>query len=74
MILLDDVKAKDAELKNQKAEINKIKSSAKKNSVLSLEMEAYEKSLKDVSQKLESKSLRVTEVRISISFFMSVSR
>lgn len=34
-------------------------------------MEAYEKSLKDVSQKLESKSLRVTEVRIFISGLIS---
>lgn len=59
---LDEIKAKEAEIKTHKGEINKIKTSLKKNNVLNLEMEAYEKSLKESSQKLEVKTLRVTEV------------
>lgn len=63
------MKARKAELdskmdeeKKLKSELNKIKSSVKKNNVLNLEMEAYEKSLKEISQKLESKNLQLAEV------------
>lgn len=69
LLFPDEIKAKETEIKNHKTEINKIKASVKKNNVLNLEMDAYEKSLKESSQKLEVKTLRVTEVcEISIHY------
>lgn len=65
MTISDENTGKAAEIKAQKAELNKIKASMKKNNVLNLEMEAYEKSLKEVSQKLETQTMRVTELESS---------
>ena len=53
-----DLKAKDTEL-------NKVRASFKKNNVLNLEMEASEKSLKEISQKLESRNVQLTEVSLT---------
>lgn len=64
LYISDEIATKATEIKNQKSELNKIKASMKKNNVLNLEVEAYEKSLKESSQKLETKNLRVAEVNI----------
>lgn len=66
----DQVKQKDAEIGTKvqeiaklKADLNKMQNSMKKNSVLNLEVEAYEKSLTEISEKLESQVKQLTEAR-----------
>lgn len=55
--------AKVEEMSKLKTELNKLKSSMKKSNVLSLEVEAYEKSLKDMAEKLEANVKQLAEVR-----------
>lgn len=64
------MKQKDAEIQKKldeitklKAEMNKMQSSMKKHSVLNLEVEAYEKSLKEVSTKLETSTKQLNEAK-----------
>lgn len=47
-------------------ELNKAKAALKKTNVLSLEMESYEKSLAEVSKKLDEKKAQVTELEATI--------
>lgn len=61
--------AKEAESSSQndqvsklKAELGKLRASMKKSNVLNLEMEAYEKSSKEMTQKLEAKVVQLAEV------------
>lgn len=68
-IILDEITLKDKEIQTLKdaenklkQELSKVKSSMKNKNVLDLEMEAYEKSLKDISQKLEDKNTQISEV------------
>lgn len=70
LIYLDTVKQKDAEIQKKleeitkfKADINKMQSSMKKHSVLNLEVEAYEKSLKEISTKLETSTKQLNEAK-----------
>lgn len=70
MLFLDELNAKDKNLNSLKerenslkTELTKIKTSLKQTNVLNLEMDVYEKSLKETTQKLETKNLLVTEVR-----------
>lgn len=63
--------AKDKDLNAQKevekslrAEQTKIKMSLKQKNVLNLEMDAYEKSLNETTQKLETINLQAVEVKI----------
>lgn len=51
-------------MKKLKVELQKLQSSMKKTSVLNLEVEAYEKSLKEMNQKLETNSKQMTDVTI----------
>lgn len=51
------------EISKLKADLNKVQNSIKKNNVLNLEVEAYEKSLKEISEKLESQVKQYTEAR-----------
>lgn len=74
--ILDELNAKDKEInslkeleKSLKAEQTKIKMSLKQTNVLSLEMDAYEKSLNETTQKLETMNLQAVEV----SFFLRSS-
>lgn len=66
----DQVKQKEAEVASKleeiaklKCDLNKIQNSMKKNNVLSLEVEAYEKSLKELSDKLDSHVKQLSEVK-----------
>lgn len=75
-LILDELNAKDKEInslkeleKSLKAEQTKIKMSLKQTNVLSLEMDAYEKSLNETTQKLETMNLQAVEV----SFFLRSS-
>lgn len=72
-LLLDELNAKDKEIhslkeveKSLKAEQTKIKMSLKQTNVLSLEMDAYEKSLNETTQKLETINLQAVEVKFSV--------
>lgn len=72
-LLLDELNAKDKEIhslkeveKSLKAEQTKIKMSLKQTNVLSLEMDAYEKSLNETTQKLETTNLQAVEVKFSV--------
>lgn len=74
--LKSNLLTKESELDSQKDEIKKlqndltkIKTTAKKSEILNLEMEAYEKSLKDVSQKLEIKVNQNREVCYNLIVF-----
>ncbi len=65
----DVMAAKDKEInslkeleKSLRAEQSKIKVSLKQTNVLSLEMDAYEKSLKETTQKLEAMNVQTVEV------------
>lgn len=49
-----------------KSELDKTKAAVKKTNVLSLEMDAYEKSLNDVTQKLETKNILIKELEATI--------
>lgn len=56
------LQSKDEELGKVSTELKKVKTSVKKNNVMNLEMEAQEKTLIDISQKLEAKGLKIDEV------------
>lgn len=56
---------KDEEAK-VRAELAKVRASVKSTNVLNLEMEAYEKSLNEMSTKMDAKKLKITEVNILI--------
>lgn len=58
------MQSQDEELAKISAELKKVKSSFKKNNVMNLEMEAQEKTLIDISQKLEAKGIKIDEVLI----------
>lgn len=58
-----EIGAKVQEISKLKADLNKVQNSMKKNNVLNLEVEAYEKSLKEISEKLESQVKQLTEAR-----------
>lgn len=45
-----------------RADLSKLRASMKKSNVLNLEMEAYEKSSKEMTQKLETKVVQLAEV------------
>ncbi|GAB0088922.1 hypothetical protein DMENIID0001_033860 [Sergentomyia squamirostris] len=51
---------------NIKSELEKLKTVAKKSNVLSLEIDAYEKSLNEVSQKLDAKKHQVQDLETSL--------
>lgn len=64
------MKLKDAEIQQKldeiaklKGDIGKMQSSMKKHSVLNLEVEAYEKSLQEMSTKLESSTKQLTDTK-----------
>lgn len=64
------MKLKDAEIQQKldeiaklKGDIGKMQSSMKKHSVLNLEVEAYEKSLQEMSTKLESSTKQLTDAK-----------
>lgn len=66
----DVAKQKDAEIQRKldeiaklKADITKMQSSMKKHSVLNLEVEAYEKSLKEMSAKLETSTKQLADAK-----------
>lgn len=70
-MISDELIAKDKDLnaqreveKSLRAEQTKIKMSLKQTNVLSLEMDAYEKSLNETTQKLETMNLQAVEVKI----------
>lgn len=65
----DEISTKDKEIAAQKdeviklnTELTRVKASMKSANVLNLEMEAYEKSLNEVSQKLDAKLAEITDV------------
>lgn len=65
----DDLKTKTAknitlteEQTKLQADLTKLKASVKNSNVLNLEMEVYEKSLNEVSAKLETKNTEISEV------------
>lgn len=69
----ESIQSKEDELKSEKensnilkSELEKTKATAKKTNVLSLEMDAYEKSLNETSQKLESKKIIINELESTI--------
>ncbi|XP_037049807.1 GRIP and coiled-coil domain-containing protein 2 [Bradysia coprophila] len=72
--LKGEVNAKDKEInslkeveKSLRAEQTKIKMSLKQTNVLSLEMDAYEKSLNEATQKLETMNVQTVELKSTIS-------
>lgn len=58
----EKLQSQTEELSKISSELKKVKSSVKKNNVMNLEMEAQEKTLIDISQKLEAKGLKIDEV------------
>lgn len=63
-----ETKEAESSLRNEqvsklKAEMGKLRASMKKSNVLNLEVEAYEKSSKEMIQKLETKVVQLAEVR-----------
>lgn len=62
----EEIAAKSEAVASLKSELGKLKASSKKSSVLNLEMEAYEKSSKEMAQKLETKIMQLAEVSIHI--------
>lgn len=55
--------SRNEQVSKLKAELGKTRASMKKSNVLNLEMEAYEKSSKEMTQKLENKVVQLAEVR-----------
>lgn len=75
-VFLDLLQAKEAELTSRneqvsklKADLVKLRASMKKSNVLNLEMEAYEKSSKEMTQKLEAKVVQLAEVKMNADEF-----
>lgn len=62
-----EIESKSSEIVSLKNELSKLKTSMKKNNVLNLEVEAYEKSSKEMALKLETKVMQLAEVK-SIEF------
>lgn len=54
--------SRNEQVSKLKAELSKLRASMKKSNVLNLEMEAYEKSSKEMTQKLETKVVQLAEV------------
>lgn len=59
----DEISQKAEEVQKIKNEMNKLRASMKKNNVLNLEVEAYEKSLTEMSQKYESTLKQLSEAK-----------
>lgn len=73
ILFLDELKLKEnimvlkmEQISKLTSELNKIRSSIKKSSVLNLEVEAYEKSSKEIAQKLATKAMQLIEVSKTI--------
>lgn len=62
----EEISQKADEVQKIKTEMNKLKASMKKNNVLNLEVEAYEKSLTEMSQKYETTSKQLLEAKTEI--------
>lgn len=71
--LKNSIKAKDKSLNDEmevqkqlRTELDKTKIAVKKTNVLSLEMDAYEKSMVETNNKLEAKKVQVKELEVTI--------
>lgn len=62
----DEISQKSEEVQKIRNEMNKLRASMKKNNVLNLEVEAYEKSLTEMSQKHESTLKQLSEAKAEI--------
>lgn len=69
---LEKLQSQEEELSKVSGELKKVKSSVKKNNVMNLEMEAQEKTLIDISQKLEAKGLKIDEVGYNKDFMLNI--
>lgn len=63
---MDEITQKSEEVAKITSEMNKLKASMKKSSVLNLEVEAYEKSLKEMSQKYETTLKQLSDAKNEI--------
>lgn len=67
----NEILQKTEEVAKIKAEMQKLKATMKKSSVLNLEVEAYEKSLTEVSLKYESTTKQLSEAKTEIESYQA---